>query len=60
MSNECRIVVLRREQAALRADRVIADAWEQIERAGDLLDQLEMQRVEHRIRSSSQEVSPAS
>jgi hypothetical protein len=44
MSNEYRIVLLHREQVADRADSIVADAREQIKRADDLLEQLEMQR----------------
>jgi hypothetical protein len=59
MSNEYRIVLLHREQMVERADWVIADAREQINRADDLLAQLDMQRFGRRIRSSPHDLSPA-
>ena len=58
-SNDYHIVLLHREAVADHADQLIADAREQINRADDLLEQLKMQRVGRRIRSSSQDLSPA-
>jgi hypothetical protein len=42
-----------------RVDSVIADAREQIKRADDLLEQLEMRGFGRRICSSSQNLSPS-
>ena len=59
MSNDYRIVLLHRHAVADHADQLIADARERIKRADDLLEQLKMQRFGRRIRSSSQNLSPA-
>jgi hypothetical protein len=59
MSNDYRIVLLHRQAVADHGDQLIADARERIKRADDLLEQLKMQRFGRRIRSSSQNLSPA-
>ena len=50
----------RRQVRTDQFDWLIAEARAQMRRADELLERLRMPRVEHRIRSSSQDVNPAS